>query len=230
MAAAVSGRTVPAPNLLPASFTTDHATDGLPGWGADDWFRPAGTIVGTPVAGTVERTGGAAGSRGGGVYGRSVYLKTDSGQRLFLTHFSEIFVRDRQRLEPGEPLGRVAPYGNASHIHVAAQGAADKGGKVDLYGGSRNPNPVGRAADAAEDAVRGAVGGAADAAEGAVRGRLVDELKSLFDFGSWGIRAVQVTGGFVLLLVGLVLLGKQLGVPAPERIPLPGPRDLYQRG
>lgn len=215
--------TVPSANLLPAEFTTTHDTDGLPGWGALDWMRPAGTIVGSPVGGTVERTGGSTGTRGAGVYGRNVYLKTDSGQRLFLTHFSDIFVRDRQRVQAGDPLGRVAPYGNASHIHIAAQGAADKGAKVDLEEApSQGGKPDG--GTSVLDIVTSPFG------LGWGRGgKQVSEIDSVWDWTKeYGVRGVQVTLGFVILIVGLVLLGKHLGAPAPEHVPLPGGRDLYQ--
>lgn len=213
MAQAVVGA-VPDTNRIPTSFTTTHDTDGLPGWGALDWFRPAGTIVGAPASGTIERTGGSAGSRGTGIYGRNAYLKTDSGQRIFMTHFSDLFVRGRQRVEAGQPLGRVAPYGNASHIHVAVQGAPDRGGKVQLNneGGGGVTGAVSGAVGGAVDAVTGAPGAAKDAVSGAV-----DKLNPFDDIAGWaseyGVRGFQIAAGFVLVLVGLVLLGKQLGVP-----------------
>lgn len=228
MAAATLGK-VSAGNQFPTSFTTTHDTDGLPGWGALDWFRPAGTVIGTPVGGTIERTGGTSGARGAKIYGRNIYLRTDSGQRLFLTHFSEIFVRDRQRVEPGEPLGRVAPYGNASHIHVAAQGAADKGGKVSLTGGGGSSAPSGKGKDVFPGRGEGVVSGAVDSVLNAPDKWVGDQIKGLWK-GIDLARIAQVGGGFVLLLVGLVLLGRHLGLPSPDRVPLPGSRDLYQSG
>jgi hypothetical protein len=47
------------------------------------------------------------------------------------------------------------------------------------------------------------------------------------------LRGLQVVAGAVLVLVGVVLLARQVAlaadVPTPDRVPLPGPgRDLYQ--
>lgn len=205
---------VPTANRIPTSFTTTHNTDGLPGWGALDWFKDAGTIVGAPASGTIERVGGSAGSRGTGIYGRNVYLKTDSGQRLFLTHFSDLFVRGSQRVEAGEPLGRVAPYGNASHIHVAVQGAADKGGKVDIAGKGEDDGGI----DFLPDWVpgKGKVEAVASTTDTVLNGP-ADLVRWIG--GNWN-RIAQVGGGFVLLLVGLLLLGRRLGAE------LPGPAAL----
>lgn len=116
---------------MPAQFTTNHKTDGLPGWGAWDWSAPAGTVVGSPVSGTIVRLSGD-GKRHGTVYGWNIYIKTDDGRMLFLTHFSTRMVKKGQRIGVGTPLGRVMSYGKASHIHIAVQGAADKGEQVDL--------------------------------------------------------------------------------------------------
>lgn len=209
---------VPETNRMPSSFTTTHKTDGLPGWGALDWFRPAGTIVGLPVGGTVERLSGSAGSSGDKVYGRSLYVRTDEGQRLFLTHFSDLFVRVGQRLGPGDPIGRVAPYGRASHIHVASQGAADRGDKVRLDDGQRSgrdPRNV-EGAGPLPSGGGGIVGGAAGAAGGAV-GDAVGAVRSVGDLIGWIsdpanlARIAQLLGGSLLLVIGLVLLGRQVG-------------------
>ncbi len=70
--------------------------------------------------------------------------------------------------------------------------------------------------------VTGAVGDATGAVTGAV-GDVLHPFQSIGDvftfLTSW--RFAEVLGGFALLLVGLVLLGKQFGISPPAAIPVP---------
>lgn len=116
----VAPNAVQASNILPASFKVTHRTTGAEQYGATDWFRPAGTVFGAPVGGTIYNIHGTPGSRGNGIYGYIAYLKGDNGVTYFLTHFDKVFVRDGQRVQRGTPIGTVAPYGNASHIHIGS--------------------------------------------------------------------------------------------------------------
>jgi hypothetical protein len=110
---------VPKGQIIPATFSRTHETSGLPGYPATDWFKPAGTLVGAPVSGKITRISGGAGSRGSGIYGWNVYITGDDGSQYFLTHFGSLAgLKEGMRIKRGTPMGRVAKYGNASHIHV----------------------------------------------------------------------------------------------------------------
>lgn len=217
--------TVPPTNWLPSQFTTTHNTDGLAGFGALDWFRPGGEPVGLPVGGVVERVSGRGGQNySGSVYGRSLWVRTDTGQRLFLTHFADpVFVRPGQRIQAGQPLGRVAPWrSGAPHIHVGVQGAKDSGGKVDLGRATGTGEPSGRPGATflpgggfvPSDDPGFSIGG-----PGGIGDAVNDWL--IPDFISWknAIRIGEVIGGFLLVLLGLYLAGRRLGVS----VPLPPP-------
>jgi hypothetical protein len=111
---------LPESNILPASFKVTHRTSGAEQYGATDWMRPAGTVFGAPVGGTIYNIHGTPGSRGDGIYGYIAYLKGDNGVTYFMTHFDNVYVRNGQRVQRGTPIGTVAPYGKASHIHVGS--------------------------------------------------------------------------------------------------------------
>lgn len=108
-------------NIIPAAFKVTHQTSGLEEYGATDWFRPAGSVVGAPVDGRIVRVSGGPGTRGKGIYGWSVYIEGDDGSKYFLTHFADLFRRGG-RIRRGQPLGTVADYGQADHIHVGRKG------------------------------------------------------------------------------------------------------------
>lgn len=221
-------------NTIPIAYKATHPTDGLSGFPAFDWFRPAGTIIGSPIAGTVIETKPAR-TGNSKVYGQHVRLRGDRGQELFLTHFGQVYVRPGQRIQRGTPLGNVAPYGSASHIHVSMRSPQRVGSTINLaagsgtggFGGSRIPGlyelpqqtgGIGSAiGDAAGGIFRGItgtdpglIGGAADAI---LPG---DPFQGLVGWAeSRALRAGMVVGGFVLLLLGLVIVARAAGAPTP---------------
>ena len=112
---------------LPADFKPTHPTSGLEGYPAKDIFGEAGTMAGAPEGGTIVRLSGREPTdrtAPGGPYGRSLYLRGDSGRVYYLTHFGRLTVGEGQRVEPGDELGTVADYSAAtggvtpSHIHM----------------------------------------------------------------------------------------------------------------
>lgn len=114
---------VPQGQIIPSTFKRTHETSGLAGYPATDWFKPAGTLVGAPVSGKITRISGGEGTRGSGIYGWNLYITGDDGSQYFLTHFGSLAgLREGMRIKRGTPLGRVARYGNASHIHVGRRG------------------------------------------------------------------------------------------------------------
>lgn len=104
---------------LPRLFKSTHDTSGLPGYPAIDVFARPGTRVLAPADGVITKVSGQAGGPGGGgPYGYSLYLKTDSGASYFLTHFGRILVGVGDRIARGMPIGTVADYPDrADHIH-----------------------------------------------------------------------------------------------------------------
>lgn len=134
--------------VLPPTIKTDHATKGLPGYPAYDWYNESGTVVGSPAAGKITRVSGYApgeSSRDPSVYGQSVHLQTDAGGRAFLTHFDKLAVKEGQRVEYGQPLGTVADYGSADHIHYGIASAKPVRSIVTLAGsGPGGDGPLSR--------------------------------------------------------------------------------------
>lgn len=133
-------------SVLPRTIKTTHPTRGLPGYPAYDWFREAGTVVGAPASGKISRVSGddPANAKTPGIYGRSVYLETDEGGRAFLTHFDKLDVTENQRVERGTPLGTVADYGSADHIHYGIESSRPLGSVVTLGSGGDTEGPLGR--------------------------------------------------------------------------------------
>jgi biotin carboxyl carrier protein len=229
MAGFTTGTTVPAKNTLPTQFTTTHNTDGLPGYGAFDWFRPAGTIVGSPFSGVVTRGKHGRGGTTGTIFGYSFNLKSDTGQELFLTHFSDIFVRPGQHVKYGQPLGRVSAWsGGQTHIHIGVKGAKDVGGHVNL-GRPVGLDPATRVPPTDTPGGVGIIVGGAKGAAGAVGdvvGGITDVVTAPADAIRWigdnWDRVLEVVGGFVITIAGLYLLARQLGAP---KVSLPGGMD-----
>jgi hypothetical protein len=124
---------------LPARFRPTHETSGLAGYPAVDVFGRSGELVGSPGYGRVVRESGQAPtSRAtpGGPYGFSIYLVTRAGT-YFLTHLGRLLVGVGAIIRPGQAIGTVAPYSEAtggvtpSHVHEgfhAGPGAAGTSG------------------------------------------------------------------------------------------------------
>lgn len=108
--------------LLPVpGFRTTHSTSGLAGYPAFDFMIPDGTPVYADFSGKVTRLSGKAGYSGG-FGGRSYYITTNDGRRLFLTHFdyNRTLLKPGQRIQKGQLLGYVQP--GAAHIHYGYGG------------------------------------------------------------------------------------------------------------
>jgi Transglycosylase SLT domain len=97
-----------------------HPTSGLGGYPAVDLFAKPGTPFTAPEAGTVYRHSGRGGTSGG-IYGRSIYFKGQSGKDYFITHLGQIAPKGRYRR--GQTLGTVSPWkSGAPHAHVGVRG------------------------------------------------------------------------------------------------------------
>ena len=107
-----------------------HATAGLAGYPAHDFFAPAGTHAVAPVSGTVIKNSGHDPSLGavqgaGGPLGWSTYIKGNDGKTYFLTHLGSRNVKVGQKVKQGQIIGTVAnydKYGRQSHIHMGVSG------------------------------------------------------------------------------------------------------------
>jgi murein DD-endopeptidase MepM/ murein hydrolase activator NlpD len=102
----------------------DHRARPLGNWQSDnaiDIAVPAGTEVLAVGDGTVERTGGSAPCRGGGVIGGyNVTLRTaDNG--YFYAHMTRVLVRPSEHVKDGQVLGESGYANGVDHLHFAVQ-------------------------------------------------------------------------------------------------------------
>jgi hypothetical protein len=111
---------------LPATFAATHATAGLDGFPARDFFGSPRDLVRGEFYGRVSRISGKAPSLGGtpgGAYGRSVYISNDeTGTIRYLTHLDELAVAVGDRVKPGSIIGtvcdaRVSGKPGTTHVH-----------------------------------------------------------------------------------------------------------------
>lgn len=108
----------------------EHATEGLAGYPAHDYFAPAGSHAVAPVSGKVVRLSGhdpMLGPTQGphGPLGYSVYIQGDDGKTYYLTHMGARTVKAGQTVQQGQIIGTVADYdkyGTPSHIHMGISG------------------------------------------------------------------------------------------------------------
>jgi murein DD-endopeptidase MepM/ murein hydrolase activator NlpD len=108
----------------------EHATSGLAGYPAHDFFAPAGSHAVAPVSGTVVKLSGhdpANGPTNGphGPLGWSAYIKGDDGRTYFLTHMGSRNLKVGETVKQGQIIGTVADYdkyGTPSHIHMGVSG------------------------------------------------------------------------------------------------------------
>ena len=102
----------------------DHRARPLGNWQSDnaiDIAVPTGTEVLAVDDGTVERTGGSAPHRGGGVIGGySVTLRTaDNG--YFYAHLTRVLVQPGEHVKAGQVLGESGYANGVDHLHFAVQ-------------------------------------------------------------------------------------------------------------
>lgn len=118
------------PVLNGTSVSSEHATMGLDGFPAHDYFAPAGSRVAAPVSGKVYKLSGHDPSQGPtqgphGPLGWSVYILGSDGRRYYLTHMGSRDVKVGQKIKAGQVIGTVAnydKYGTPSHIHMGVSG------------------------------------------------------------------------------------------------------------
>lgn len=106
---------VPKADILPASWTPTHVTDGL-GWGtktAVDLFPgPAGTPVGSPVSGTVLYF-----HPDGAIGGGSMEIQGDDGYVYFLAHLDN-GVAAGTHVDRGSQIALVSSRESPNHVHI----------------------------------------------------------------------------------------------------------------
>jgi len=116
----------PIPLKYQTSIGGEHATEGLDGFPAHDFFANAGSPVAAPVSGTIVKLSGHDPSEGPtegphGPFGWSVYVQGDNGRTYYLTHMGTRDVKVGQTIKAGQLLGTVgnySKYGTPSHIHM----------------------------------------------------------------------------------------------------------------
>src|SRR5215831_14335844 len=116
----------PIPGRYQTSISGEHATEGLDGFPAHDYFASAGSPAVAPVTGTIVKLSGhdpAEGPTEGphGPFGWSVYVQGDNGRTYYMTHMGTRDVKVGQQVKAGQLLGTVgnyAKYGTPSHIHM----------------------------------------------------------------------------------------------------------------
>lgn len=232
----------PVPSVRYPGRAPTHATSGLSGYPAVDIMAPGGTVVVAPEDGFVYRVSGrppSAGTRGS-VFGYSLYLKGRSGADYFLTHLGAYAPQIRGvtssnpvRVRQGQPIGSVGNWpGNPgrSHLHMGVQGAnagiianTPQGSSGGTGGGGGITGKVGGAIKGV-----GSISGV-DIIEGITGKDLPDIDKDPTDVitapldairwlgGNWD-RIGYVLAGFILLLVGLILMGRSVGLAGTRRI------------
>lgn len=216
-----------------------HQTSGLSGYPARDFGAPGGTPFFSWGQFKVRRISGEPGYRGGGFGGMNVYLQDELGGEYFVTHLEGLRVKVGDVLRPGQQIGVVGSYGTP-HAHVGytrgdpvsvlglkpeylfSPGGAVAGSHVIQDSSSRSniglrlpqiPSlPLPGLPDRPKDpndlipSIPGApsLGDFGDFFSAAARWLT-------WPFTNWD-RLLEVLGGFVLLLIGLILMGRSLGL------------------
>lgn len=106
-----------------------HATLGLPGYDAIDYFGKPGSEVLAAESGTVERWSGHNPALGavegaGGPLGWSIYIRGDSGADYYYTHLEKRFAKVGAKVQVGDVIATIANYdlfGRASHVHLGVK-------------------------------------------------------------------------------------------------------------
>jgi hypothetical protein len=125
-----------------------HPTAGLPGFPANDFGAPGGTLVRAPFDGRVPPLSDRPFGRlprqepALGFGGARVYLvETATGKESYLAHFGlgtlDLLVRPGQHVEAGQPLGRVWDWPGQpgrSHIHWGSEAGEPLGLYVNAAG------------------------------------------------------------------------------------------------
>lgn len=228
--------------LPPGSYTygggiAAHATRKVGNWWSDRAVDLMAKAL-TPVIAVEDLTVTSVTRRpstGSGVNdGSTVFAQGASGERYAFLHLDpQMLPVSGQRLKAGHPFARIAGgTAGGPHLHWGVE----RGNPEQLYKGSSGGGVV----DAITDAVTSVppFRNPAFDAGAAIGGGTAGVISSVPDFIRTItnphniLRGLQVIAGAVLVLVGMVLLIRQVAlandIPAPTRVPLPGGRDLYQ--
>jgi murein DD-endopeptidase MepM/ murein hydrolase activator NlpD len=134
----------------------DHQARPLGNWQSDnaiDIAVPAGTGVLAVDDGIVERTGGSATHRGGGVIGgHSVTLHT-ADNAYFYAHLTRVAVYAGERVVAGQALGESGYANGVEHLHLGVQ----HGDPLARWGGSASTQAAAAACATSAAAVPGKV-------------------------------------------------------------------------
>lgn len=213
-----------------------HETAGLSGYPARDFFAPPGTSVLAPEPGTVYRFSGHDPSEPpsgpGGAWGFSEYLHGVSGTDYFITHLGQRNVHEGQKVQASQVIGAVGDYPGTTpdHVHIGTtgpitatqlaaghkydlssvqavgQGSAADFGSVDLTGsGGMSPGGAAEHIPGVQQTVD-----AAKSAAGQI-GTVTDAIKFVFSY-----RGLELIGGVLLVVIGLVGLMREIGVSVPS--------------
>jgi murein DD-endopeptidase MepM/ murein hydrolase activator NlpD len=134
----------------------DHQTRPLGNWQSDnaiDIAVPASTGVLAVDDGTVERTGGSAPHRGGGVIGGyGVTLRT-ADNAYFYAHMTRVLVQPGQHVTDGQLLGESGYANGIDHLHIGVQ----HGDPTTLWGEGASTAATAAACATSADGVPGKV-------------------------------------------------------------------------
>lgn len=216
-----------------------HPTSGLSGYPARDYMAPGSTPVYAWGALRVKQISGGSGSRGTGYGGFNVYLVDAAGRNYFVTHVENLRAKVGDVLRPGQQFASVGTYkGMSTHVHIGYQGGDPvnvlglKPEYVFTPGGAVAGSKIVAEATSRSSSSSGGLGwkGYLPGAgwlwgEGSIPdtgisdrpiGGVVDVVTAPADAirwvaGNWD-RMLEVAGGALLVLVGLALMGRSLGV------------------
>lgn len=220
-----------------------HQTSGLSGYPARDYGAPGGSPVYAWDNLRVRRISGASGYRGGGFGGYNLYLQDRRGNEYFVTHVENLRVKVGSTLQPGQQFANIGNYGSP-HAHVGYTGGDPSsvlGLKPEMIftpGGAVAGSQAIRATAPKSKGSGGVTGfikdlpsvSGVDVIEGITGSNLPDiDAGSPLDVITGPLDAIRWVGknwdrmgyvfaGFILLLVGLILMGRAVGVAGARRM------------
>lgn len=242
--------TQPLPGRIPPSSFRVPDPEGAPDragirrHGALDWFGKPGSGFYAPEPGIIVESVPDRGCRDSRcqIYGGTIKLQTPSGRVWVFRHVDpgREPLRVGAQVKAGQILGAIARWPaapNSSHAHIELWRSIKGGYRFENLSDPAVFLAAGRATSpdtegvTVGDVLRGGFGPGVTGAVKGVTGAVSDVVETASDIGSaiaWPFknwdRILEVLGGFVLLIVGLYLLGRKLALPTPS-LPLPGRVD-----
>lgn len=232
----------PVPTVRYRGTRPTHQTSGLSGYPAVDIMAPVGTPVVAAEDGVVYRLGSAQG-------GVSLYMKGRSGADHWYGHLAGYVPKVRGvtsgrsvTVRKGEVLGTIGPHPNGAHLHYGVSGAnaaqiasTPNTGRTGTGGGGSEqwwkkipdvgdipgvpdvPYVTQDPIESVGSIISNPIGTAKNVWEG---------VKAPYEILSWvgknWDRVLEVAAGFILVLVGLILMGRAVGLGNLGR-KMPGP-------